>query len=225
MAYKDVVLADRPVGYWRMGERYTVARDYVAGRDAAYSGSPTATTGERGLLVGDSSHSALFGNTTGYAQVASNAAFTLTSVAVEAWIQRTAAVSTLGVIATHQNQSYQIAVNSSNVLQFTNVNVAHYATGISIATGVIYHIVAVVIGTALTVWVDGVLRYSTTISALVANANVIDIGNDHFGLATFYFPGRIQDLAVYASLKQDRIIAHYRAGIGQSPARLRRAVA
>jgi hypothetical protein len=85
--YVSTVLADNPLGYWRLGEAtgpvaYDASPNYF---DGAYTGG--VTLAEPGALLTDTDTSALFDGATGYVNVGAHSAFNQLSndFTIEAW--------------------------------------------------------------------------------------------------------------------------------------------
>ncbi len=82
--YANVILADNPVAWWRLGESGgTVARDYCGGHDGTVFGG--LTFGQAGCLTNDSSTSAYCNGTTGYIEVPWSADLNPAQYTVECW--------------------------------------------------------------------------------------------------------------------------------------------
>ncbi len=83
-AYANVILADNPVAWWRLGESGgTVARDYCGGHDGTVFGG--LTFGQAGCLTNDSNTSAYCNGTTGYIEVPWSADLNPAQYTIECW--------------------------------------------------------------------------------------------------------------------------------------------
>jgi hypothetical protein len=96
------------------------------------------------------------------------------------------------------------------------VNIYSVATGLN--DGNPHHIVIVKTGTTIDTYIDGAFDNSGTGGTLSGAANPlrlsVGVNNGGSPAAGQYFPGNIDEVAVYESLSAARILAHYNAGIG-----------
>src|ERR1041385_2175652 len=88
-SYRDAVMADSPIGYWRLGDVNGIAKDEVGMHDGGYSG--TCTHSRPGAIAGDSNTAAGFDGSS--CEVAITTGFDFpgtTPYTVELWFSVTA---------------------------------------------------------------------------------------------------------------------------------------
>lgn len=89
MAYRDIIIADGPVAYWRLGETTgTVAVDETGNHNASYVNSPTI--GAPGLLSNDSDTAVLLDGVSHHLLAGSSLLASRSSFTIEAWLKPTA---------------------------------------------------------------------------------------------------------------------------------------
>jgi hypothetical protein len=215
--YRQEVLADTPVAYWRLGEATgTVATDQAGTNAGQYRGG--FTLGQPGALVGDADTATRIDGTSGYISVANSASFSLGDVlSLEAWVKR----STLGTDQRifHKGSGWAL-------LRFTTTNRVLFAksSGGDITTSTVaitdttrwHHIVATKNGTTVRLYVDGVDATGPVANQTVVNTtSSLNIGRDTGG--SQYFNGLIDDAAIYRqALSPTRVRAHYNKGVPPS---------
>jgi hypothetical protein len=222
--YKSTILADNPIGYYRLGETagHFAADSSGNGLTGIYFGG--VTKGVHGGIANDSNTAVAFDGLTGHVRVLSAVG---DDFSVELWM-RTTAPSLTGV------QGYQgnglawsdepyfnpgdwIVAYLNNAACFFTGNPDDTIIGITpLNDGVWHHIVATrVRGGAKQLYVDGVLEASgiTNSNPLAANPIVAIGANIYDGR---YFSGSIDEVAFYfTALTGEQILAHYNAGIGR----------
>lgn len=211
VSYRNTVLSDNPVAYWRLGESSgTVAVDQMGLYDGTYIGSPTL--GVAGAVVGD----------TAITTSANRRMQRLTAVlsgtmpmTLEGWV-RTSSTSNQNILAVGNSaatRSTGIGVNpSGNAFAFSNGSGGTYytATGGAARTGQWVHVVGVFQTSGISVYVNGsptsltqAIGSSTGYDRIVCGAWINNLD------PTF---GSIDEVAVYSTaLSQSRILAHYNA--------------
>lgn len=230
-SYVTAVLADAPLGFWRLSETSgTTAADLGSGANAGtYTGG--VTVGQLGRLGGLSVPT--FDGGTGLVLLPDidaldgAAAFTL-----EAWVNPAAlAVGLNNVVskwlANTQNTLAMSVSNTGTVRVFVSPsltdagNASGTATGNIVALNQWTHIAAVYDGSQtgnaarLVIYVNGVLRSMTfggTIPATTPASGTAAVRIGQLGGATQWWNGGIADVAIYTTaLSAARIAAHYAA--------------
>jgi hypothetical protein len=229
LTYKDVVLVDNPVAYWRFGESSgTTAVDEVGRSGTKPNGtSPGAyhgglTLGQSGAIVSDADTAARFNGTS--ANVTAAGSGTPTSplngavpdpITLEVWVKR-------GSLSTEQ----RIFAKNTGwlVLDFTATNKVRL--GISGGTGDIavstvtvtdttnwHHIVATKDGATAHIYIDGVdVTGPVSNQTPIATSNSLYIGSQYGGGGR-WFNGLLDEPAIYlTALDASRVQAHYEKG-------------
>lgn len=220
--YPSEVLADDPIGYWRLGERSgTSAGDSSGnGRSGTYMNGPTL--GAPSLLSGDPGNtSVVFNGTNQHVSIADAPVWNLTGdLTIEALINVTGGANYRTIVAKHSaatdSSTFELRVEASTGrLQFVQRTTGGtYKTLTSqraLTTGTTYHVAVTKAGTTASMYIDGVLdRSATTFSGAIAiNDRPVRIamrdGVKPLG-------GRIDEVAIYDhALPVSRIQAHHLA--------------
>lgn len=217
-SYHDEVIADAPVGYWRLGDKSgTVAKDSSGnGRDGTYVGG--VMLGAAGA-IGDGDAAAKFDGTTGYVDLGDVAALKPAQVTVEVWYRSTDTDGML-VACPVTPYGYDIWVTETTGLprwEFDGVSAAvRSITGpSSVADGLWHHIVGTYDGITARLYVDGV-----QVNSLVYNGGALEYAvgavriNDRVGDIARRVDGPIDEVAIYpTALSAARIAAHYAARV------------
>jgi hypothetical protein len=233
--YASVVLADGPVGYWRLGEQ-PGTNDVLDSSGNGYNGFYRVRTepswhpqlGLPGAIAGDSDTAARFfwynnGKVTpitqwNYAEIPFNAnlvqpprEFTL-----EAWF-------TMPPLLGHQTYSGIVATSSTNGhdgygLMYYGYQVwfyiGHYNARVGFPMGLVsddrfHHIVATWDGRTATIYLDGAVVASKVVGYLKPGAGPLWIGKAWSG----GWQGMIDEVAIYhRALRADEAYEHYSAG-------------
>ena len=233
--YSNTVMSLNPVGYWRLGEPAGAPVNYgvgtatnigtaLAAGNGTYYHSPTLQV--PGAVAGDLA--ANLNGTSQYVQVpyspALNPSNTLT---VEFWAKLDIAVTAAksGVVSRsfvsggRQTGYLFFVANGNTKWQFRVYNGTAGVTvtdtlGPDIQPDTWYHVTGVYDGTQAHIYVNGVESSPAVTGAYVANTNTllrIGAGTTE-GPATLFFPGTIDEVAVYPTvLSATTIAAHYAA--------------
>ena len=215
-SYRDEVLADSPISYWRLGEASgTAAADLIGANNGTYVGG--VTLGVPGALSGDSNTAVTFDGTTGHVLVPDSASLDVTSgVTIELWVQRQKSgyQVLLGKPGNGQSkfEHFAIWISASNRPQ------AYFGDGTTYATAVgpvldtaWHHIVATYDNASARLYVDGQLTSTgTSAVALTPNALPLNIGRSNDN--QYFFGGSLDEVAIYGTvLSAGRIAAHFEA--------------
>jgi YVTN family beta-propeller protein len=212
--YKEEVLADEPIGYWRLGD----ALDSSVMSDATGKYPGTYVNGAGGSpqlgIAGDGSTAAYFVGNDQYGYV-NNIPAPQTAYSMEAWVlPQTQAGGMImqqgGSGALYINSSGQyVFVPSSNEAnaQVVDTNPADLVPPGG-ATG-FHQVVGTWNGTTATLYVDGREVASTPSTQAPSGAATLYIG---YGTLAPWFHGYIDETAYYAhALSPERVLAHYQA--------------
>ena len=216
-AYAAAVAADSPAGYWRLGESSgAVAADASGnGRAGSYLGSPTL--GQAGVVAGNAA--AGFNGSSQYGQVPYDAALNGSQFSVEAWVKLAGGAGTYRSVVTSRTGSfggYILYASSADTWQFWlgSGSLWRVVSGPAVTLNAWTHLVATFDGATAKLYVNGVLAGSSTGAAFAANTTAplrFAAGRSE-GVASYFLPGSLDELAVYNSaLSAARVQAHYNA--------------
>jgi hypothetical protein len=219
MTYSAEVLADSPAAYWRLGDTSgtTMADSSGNSRSGTYT---SVNLNQTGLLSGDADTAVTFSAAGGNGLVTYSSWMNSTSLTVEAWIKTTSATTQVIVCRDAQSGTrvWQLQVNSSGKVVFTNLAGGSFTGSITVNDGVRHHIVVTYDGSAspkpIVMYVDNVADVtSTNITAMpVPTATPICVGNSN-RTTTALFAGTLDEVAFYTTvLSAARVSAHYTAG-------------
>lgn len=223
--YRDLVLSDGPVGYWRLGEAtgITIADESGHGREATLAGG--VSLGQPGAIADDPSTAAAFNGTNAYASIGQNFDFVGNApFSVEAWIKPTLYDSIVRHFITKQDRppvtkvGYAILVNAAEGLKFERyvTNSGLEALAPAPPLNVYAHVVGTYDGASLRLYVNGVLAAGPTPDPRVSTATAAPalIGSERPGGGQ-HFAGSIDETAIYdRALTAAQILAHYKMGSG-----------
>jgi len=221
--YSAAVMADAPVGYWRLGEPSgTTARDFSgAGHPGTYTNSPTL--GVAGAITGDT---AVTFTAASSQYIAPSFVFNQPQATIEAWIYMTAAPSVARLIGgcsdgfNSGTGDKQLYIDTDGKLYFYGFDGAVRITSAP-ASAIPFndwvHVAGVADGSNLTTYVNGVSVGSvacgnTFTGYSVNNFFIAALAPTPAGVAPSYFDGSIDEVALYPTgLSAARILAHYNA--------------
>lgn len=222
--YRDSVLSDNPIGYWRFNELSGTSAIDSSGNSRNGTYGPLAVLGAESLIG------------TGYGMqvtAGSNKVFTLAdneafrfnsgSFTIEFWIKTSMDNSTLlSKELAHVNwPSYQVSIISNKVrITIRPANSSGVsmllASIASINNNIKHHVVIRFTGTTYSIFIDGVLDSSTASTAYPYNNSADPVS---FMYSSSYYeggsitPGIADELAFYnTALSDARIAAHYSIG-------------
>lgn len=231
--YQDTVLADHPVGYWRLGEAQgsTVAGNLGSLGTTADGTALNGVTFEAGGAInGDADTAALFDSglrtkvEIPYASDLNSKAFT-----IEAWAMVNGSSggyrSPLASRDDSPQKGYIIYATPGNTWEFwtgSGVQVGWDTLGGGAVVSDTYaHLVAIYDGTNKLFYVNGALvgiKPSVVVTPNGKRPLRIGASATESPIGDFFFAGQIDEVAVYSSvLSADRVLAHYQAGTGSDP--------
>ncbi len=223
-SYRDAVMADSPILYWRLGEATgaTTATDTSAtGNNGTYS---SVTLAQTGALAADSDKASSFNGSSSYLYSASNSGITNNSAAtIEAWFKLND-TTTQGTIvsfgANGTGTAFAMIANyrgAGIVSLETGGNYGAYTAG-TLTAGTWNHVVISKPAGALSttnIYINGVLwpltAYSAGTPSYAAGKIVVGKFADYSG---YYANAVIDEAAVYnTTLTAAQVAAHYKAGV------------
>jgi hypothetical protein len=214
--YRDTVLADSPLSYWRLDETGgTTASDLMHTHNGTYNASPSLS--QPGALVDDPDPAVSLNGSTQSVTVPYAAALNPPQFSAEVWAKPTGGAGTYrGVLAsrTYPN-GWVIYAGSNNTWQFwidngTKMSILH---GSPITLNTWTHLVGTFDGTTARFYVNGVLVASSTISSYSPQTSLaLVIGQSEVG-TSYFFPGSVDEPAIYAvPLSASQVQNHYLVG-------------
>jgi hypothetical protein len=232
-SYAALVLADRPLGYWRLGETYgTIAADASGnGRSGVYLNGPSLGAAHAGDWT-DPDTAATFDGSNDYLSVPNSADLnSLAQLTLEVWIYPTVAppasggsivqksVTAAGVAHADPYQIYNLGLSNSRTINFgVSTGAAGSRVLVTSATTVPLnawsHVVATYDGTTSRIYIDGVLDANTATPALAIGSTPHDLRIGGFVSSTTpgMFTGRIDEVALYGTaLSAAQIASHFGA--------------
>ncbi|HBA87183.1 MAG TPA: hypothetical protein DCZ75_04100 [Geobacter sp.] len=231
-SYQEMVLADTPEAYWRLGESSgTIAYDSSGhGHNATYSGP---TLGEPGAMAGDSDTAVLFDSSDLIQATGTYFIPNLDSWTVEAWVKAPSTSAQMPIVSWYAG-GYALGHDGTYTLIIGDKGLPAYvirdASGNSIAvTGttpvtdsIWHHLVGVLDrqGGSVSLYVDGteVASAPVTVLGLIADSLTIplNVGEQYRDWAASpHFVGIMDEVAIYRSaLSAERVSLHNAAGRG-----------
>lgn len=223
MTYAATVLADSPLGYWRLGDASgtTMTDSSGSSRNGTYVGTPTL--GAAGLLTGDADTAVSLNGTSQCGTVTYAAWMDVSVITLEA-VVKPAAVGAYRAILDRDDAGgaaprvFQFRMENTGKLGFIfwdSGGTVHSFVGSTVmSAGSIYHVAATFNGTTATLYIngvsDGTLSFTGSLKTGTRNMQVGSTG----GTAQFY-SGVIDEAAIYGTaLSSTRIAAHYAAMTG-----------
>jgi hypothetical protein len=218
-SYRQSMLFDSPVSYWRLGEAAgTTAADEQGANNGTYTNSPTLA--QAGALTGDANTAVSFDGTNDRTDVAYVAGLNPDKFTVEAWARPTGGAGTnRGVVGSYHEVSgvfgYGIWAASDNTwkLYVGNGSARTTVTGPAVTLNAWTHLVGTYDGTNARLYVNGNLAATVAVSYARNTTAALGIGAwNNNGTWQEYFPGRIDEVAVYnRALSVTRIQTHHSA--------------
>ncbi len=218
--YRDVVLADHPAGYWRLGDTGATAKDETGHVDGTYTGG--CTHGAAGALAGDPDRATMFDGATCTIALADafdypgNGAFS-----VEVWVSE----SMLGTFqhyftresrnAGQPEDGYALLQGPPGVkLERVKNTVQSAPTSTQVVAGVFSHVVATYDGNAIDIYIDGVLAQPPAVDAAPMPEFAQSALIGALPTNSDYFFGVLDEVAVYGhALDPARVALHHEIGV------------
>jgi hypothetical protein len=220
MSYSTTILADSPVGYWRLHETTGTSAVDSSGNGYDYTYSGSYTLNQSGPLTGETSRAVYFND--GYLTRATAAALHPgDSISIEAWVKRTTV--TFGTQCFYDPAANEgvFKYNATDKLVIRKDSVADIFTTTASFTDTsdFHHVVFTKNGSAYHVYVDGADQAGTDAGnqTLVASTAAPIFFSD--SSLTDYLYAHVSELALYDyALTSGQVAAHYAAATSSVPA-------
>lgn len=217
--YAQTVLANNPLGYWRLGEASgtTMGDASGNGRSGTYVASPSL--GTTGLVTGDTDTAATFtAASSQYGEVtAASWMNSLSAITLVAWI-KPSATTAVGVVSrdlTGANGPWRLRL-SGNVFQFLlwHPSLTVLSTTGTLTAGTRYHVAATYDGATMKTYLNGSPDGSSAQTGALNASDNPNLRIGAYGSAGEYFSGVIDEVAFYGTaLSAAAISADYAAGV------------
>jgi hypothetical protein len=233
-AYADMVIADAPYVYWRLGETSGItAVDQMGHANGTYSPNSAGawtggTLGVAGVIPNDEDKAAdVDASVPGYISSGGDvdALDGLSALTAEAWVKFTGAFDSNPKIFLAKGNgagasSWGLRANDTGVAAFevffdSGATVKSVSGTTFITTSAWHHIVGRYDGTNVSVWVDGVKEDEEAATGTFdSTTEPVSAGADGFPLGgLFSWDGPMDEVAVYATALSDtQILEHYTGG-------------
>ena len=217
--YSTTVLADNPIGYWRLGEATGSAVDASGhGLDGGYASG--VTRDQPGALADDPDGAALFNGSSGYVNLGKHTSlYNLTNdFTIEAWVRNPSSSAWTGKILSTRNYDagYAFGANSS-LISFTTYTRKDYSWSFDFpADEWVYVAVVFDAENDANFYANGQLL-GTQVGSQDAktSAQTCMIGRNPIKFTSYeYYAGNLDEVAIYGrSLGPEEIREHYLAAI------------
>jgi hypothetical protein len=216
--YRDVVLEDAPVAYWRLADTDGVARDELGHADGTYSGACRPAVA--GALTADADRAAGFDGATCQIVVPDRFGFPGTAAfSIEVWTSLAATTGWQHFFMSERRDAdnpidgYSLLSSPGGVYFERVANRNNRSAGsYAMPGGVFVHLVGVYDGAQVSLYADGALIDSTAATASIAafsGAPVIGASSAGIG----FVGGVLDELAIYDhALAPERIQLHHEIG-------------
>ncbi|RYD27027.1 MAG: hypothetical protein EOP86_25130, partial [Verrucomicrobiaceae bacterium] len=221
-SYAQAVLADKPIGWWRLDETAAVtAEDIAGGNNGEYINEPlTGADGIPGFATGKAV--AFDGASSQKIDIPWTPVLNGTTFSVECWAFVEGGENNYRSPVTSRDdgpqRGYIIYAGAENTWQFwTGTGTGwNSIAGPAVVIGEWAHLVATVSGATKQFYVNGVLAGTATSDLSLNMARPLRIGGGATeGDGTFFFNGTVDEVAYYDTvLSAGRVSAHYAAGLG-----------
>jgi hypothetical protein len=215
--YSSVILADAPLGYWRLGETTGSTASDSSGNN--YTGTyVSCTQGSASLILNNAGNLSVSGNGTS-SQITVGAISALYNLnnncSIELWYKPADNTGTYGLWSAGY-QGIGIRQNAANIELLSDYSVSLHTFTVGFVAGTVYHIVLTISSSNVcTLYINGTSVGTYTKSATFSGAYVrIGADGQDSTTVTNWFNGTIDEVAVYQSaLTSTQITNHYNAGI------------
>ena len=218
--YRDAVMADGPIGYWRLGDTGTSAADESAMTPGTFIGS--CARNQPAAFAGDSNQAARFDGATCCVTLGNNYDFlNRAPYTIEVWYQPTDVSLSVSLIAKQTrlgpkpDDGYMLFNDQGAVYVERSIGSQNTRTlATSVVEGVTYHFVATYDGNELALYKDGALAAprigDTAMMPAVPTPAVIGAASL---MDQMFVAGVLDEVAIYPSaLSEAQIARHFDIG-------------
>ena len=222
-AYRDVIVADTPISYWRLGESSgTTAVDQMSAHPGTYVGGPTL--GVAGPLVGDPNTAVTLDGSTQYVSVADSSAFRFPGTApfsAEIWFRHTADATYRRVIGAENGSGQGWHIYSQNAawgFVRSGTGGAAEVTDGTPAGSAWVHAIATYDGATMRLYENGnEIPLPVSSSQSLPSDTTFFVGR-YGGTPVSMFNGTVDEPAIYGyALTPAEVAAHFAAASAPSP--------
>ncbi|MCX6117436.1 MAG: LamG domain-containing protein, partial [Proteobacteria bacterium] len=215
-SYQGVVLADSPIGYWRMGETSgtTVIDSSGNGMNGTYINSPTLSVA--GHITGDSNTAITLNGSTQYATVSHSSTAITGAMSAEAWYRSSnVAIGEQQILSKFPggDTNYYFGIYQSKVELAVTGNQYKQSTS-TLSNNTLYHLVATYDLSNVRFYINGILDATVPLTVTpVSSGSLLNIARYSGGNS--YVFGTLDEVGLYNyTLSPTQIANHYNAGIG-----------
>lgn len=218
--YRNVILADHPVGYWQLDDATSTVKDY-SGNNIPLTANPGVSFQGSSIVAGVPSMS-LAGNTSSYVGSGGVIPSQLNipgPVTLEIWVKiNNVAACTCDMLRESGNTQYGMIVNPDGSVAFHWYDGAWKSAGGgsgSVASGqTVYLALTKDSANNVLVYINGKVVAEVAASNPATPSGEFVIGGMNYGQDT---PGLVSNAAIYSTnLSSTQIAKHYAAGMGTS---------
>ena len=224
--YRTAVLASNPLGYWRLGDASGSAAADSSGmaHPGVYTGGGFTYGVTSALTTDTNNKAATFNGTSSYVSVTNPVlAGQSTTFSAEAWVKGSAITGRYFLTEGNTSSTTPFwglatdGTTGTHAVFTVRDDASHVAMAIGTKTildGTWHHVIGVRNGTTVSVYVDGALDATTTLSTLsTLTLGLTTVGALHrITTVSNYFGGSIDEAALYGtSLTAAQIADHYQA--------------
>jgi len=225
-SYTAAVMASKPVAFWRLGETASeIAVDIAGGHDAPYQSTPTL--GSPGAIQDDPDTSVTFDGFASRVEVPHSPSLNGATFSVEVWAKVVGGAGSYRSPLTSRDdlpqRGYIFYATPGDIWEFWTGQGTQDGWSVIAGPAVAYsewtHLVATHDGVTKRFYVNGVLAGSNTAPFGPNDGKPLRIGGGATDNETgnFYFPGEIDEVAVYdKALSQAEISLHFGTAFGAS---------
>jgi hypothetical protein len=220
--FSSLILSDSPVAYWKLDEASgTMMIDSTAN---AHNGTYTAvgiTYQAVGAILPNPDYAVAFNGTSGASTVANSAALNPPAVSAEAWIYPTSYANSYARILDKGGDcdggGYDLEFNavSLNGVRWVIWDVSspnNLDSDAVVPLNQWTHVVGTFDGTNMKMYVNGVLQSQHPTATMSVNSQALTIGVENGTCTQNYFPGTLDELAIYDHvLTALQVARHYHA--------------